>query len=366
MMTAQRQIFHGPGQPFSLERRDLDFDLAPGEVLVAIDLATVCGSDLHTIEGTRSEVVPSVLGHEAVGRVVRAGAGRTLTAGDRITWSIADTCGRCRPCTEYGLRQKCEQVFKYGHASISDGTGLNGCYASHIVLRAGTHAVAVPPTLADAVVAPANCSLATMVNAVSQILPSGSAVPNSVVVQGGGLLGVYGCALLRARGVAHVYCTELDHGRFPWIEELGGTPLDGREKADPVARILDRHPLGVDAVFECAGAKEVVPQGVQMLRNGGFYGLVGLVHPDSALTVNAEVIIRKCLTLRGVHNYGPRHLEEAMEFLSRFADVLPFRDLVSPPVPLSRLEDAVDLAKSRRWLRVSVTMEDGVPTSPAV
>ena len=155
---------------------------------------------------------------------------------------------------------------------------------------------------------------------------------------------------------AHVYCTELDHGRFPWIERFGGTPLDGCEEADPVARILDRHRLGVDAVFECAGAKEVVPQGVRMLRNGGFYGLVGLVHPDSALTVNAEVIIRKCLTLRGVHNYGPSHLDEAMEFLLRFADVLPFGDLVSPPVPLSRLEDAVDLAKSRRWLRVSVTM----------
>ena len=364
MMTAQRQVFHGAGQPLSLERRDLDFDLAPGEVLVAIDLATVCGSDLHTIDGTRTEVVPSVLGHEAVGRVVRAGAGRALTAGDRITWSIADTCGTCRPCTGYGLPQKCEQLFKYGHASIANGTGLNGCYASHIVLRPGTHIVAVPPTLADRVVAPANCALATMVNAVSQLLPSGSAVPESVLVQGGGLLGLYGCALLRARGVPHVYCTELDHGRFPFIEKFGGTPLDGREQADPVAQILDRHRLGVDAVFEVAGAKEVVPQGVQVLRNGGFYGLVGLVHSDSALTVNAEVIIRKCLTLRGVHNYGPSHLDEAMEFLLRSADVLPFEDLVSPPVALSRLEDAVDLAKSRRWFRVSVTIEDGLPTSP--
>ena len=364
MMTAQRQVFHGAGQPLSLERRDLDFDLAPGEVLVAIDLATVCGSDLHTIEGTRSEVVPCVLGHEAVGRVVRAGAARTLTAGDRITWSVADSCGTCRPCTEHGLPQKCEQLFKYGHASLADGTGLNGCYASHIVLRAGTHVVAVPPSLADAVVAPANCALATMINAVSQLLPSGSAVPDSVVVQGGGLLGLYGCALLRARGVAHVYCTELDHGRFPLIEKFGGTPLDGREEANPVSRILDRHRLGVDAVFEVAGAKEVVPQGVQMLRNGGYYGLVGLVHPDSALMVNAEVIIRKCLTLRGVHNYGPSHLEEAMEFLLRFADVLPFGDLVSPPVLLSRLEDAIDPAKSRRWLRVSVTMDGGLATAP--
>ncbi|SVB71035.1 uncharacterized protein METZ01_LOCUS223889, partial [marine metagenome] len=50
--------------------------LAPGEVLVALRLATVCGSDLHTIEGRRSEPTPAILGHEGVGEVVRYGPGR--------------------------------------------------------------------------------------------------------------------------------------------------------------------------------------------------------------------------------------------------------------------------------------------------
>ena len=117
-------------------------------------------------------------------------------------------------------------------------------------------------------------------------------------------------------------------------------------------------------MLEVAGAKEVVPQGLKMIRNGGFYGLVGLVHPDSALTLTAEMLIRKCLTLRGIHNYAPSHLDEAIAFLSRSADVLPFGDLVSPPVPLSQLEEGVELAKSRRWLRVSISMEDGSATLP--
>lgn len=71
--------------------------------------------------------------------------------GDRITWTIADSCGHCLLCTAFGLPQKCDHLFKYGHAAVDDGTGLNGCYASHIVLwSSGTHIVRVPDELLDA------------------------------------------------------------------------------------------------------------------------------------------------------------------------------------------------------------------------
>ena len=57
-------------------------------------------------------------------------------------------------------------AFQYGHALLSNETGLNGCYASHIVLRRGTHVAKVPPQVSDMVASPLNCALATMVNAV--------------------------------------------------------------------------------------------------------------------------------------------------------------------------------------------------------
>ena len=204
MVSTRSQVFHGPGQPLTLERRDLDFEPAPGEALVAIDLATICGSDLHTIDGTRAEQTPCVLGHEAIGRVVRAGSSRDLKAGDRVTWSIADSCGDCLPCTAHGLPQKCERLFKYGHASLEDGAGYNGCYASHIVLRPGTHIARVPDKVPDSIAAPANCALATMVHAVEH-LPEGL---SSVLIQGGGLLGL--CAGLGlAKGLPLLACLGL-------------------------------------------------------------------------------------------------------------------------------------------------------------
>jgi len=347
MVSTRSQVFHGPGQPLTLERRDLDFEPAPGEALVAIDLATICGSDLHTIDGTRAEQTPCVLGHEAIGRVVRAGSSRDLKAGDRVTWSIADSCGDCLPCTAHGLPQKCERLFKYGHASLEDGAGYNGCYASHIVLRPGTHIARVPDKVPDSIAAPANCALATMVHAVEH-LPEGL---SSVLIQGGGLLGLYGCALLRDAGVKSVYCTEPHPQRRESIKQFGGTPVD---PACSQAELLRQHPHGVDAVIEAAGVKSLVEEGVRLCRAGGTYILVGLVHPDSELGITAEAIIRKCLTLRGVHNYAPRHLDEALRFLERQVERLPLDTLVAPPKPLEDLQEALALAKTQRWPRVSL------------
>ncbi|MEE2888724.1 MAG: zinc-binding dehydrogenase [Planctomycetota bacterium] len=347
MVNTRLQVFHGTGKPMALEHKDLEFDPAPGEALVAIDLATICGSDLHTIDGTRTERTPCVLGHEAIGRIVQLGSGRDLAPGDRVTWSIADSCGRCAACTTHGLPQKCQHLFKYGHAPLGDGTGHNGCYASHIVLRPGTHIARVPDKVPDHVAAPANCALATMVNAISQ-LPSS---PGSVLIQGGGLLGLYGCALLQEAGVEQIYCTEVDGARRKLIEQFGGVPIDA---AHAEQEISSRHPQGVDAVIEVAGVKSVVEEGINLCRIGGSYIFVGLVHPDSALDITAETIIRKCLTLRGVHNYAPGHLDAALAFLERQIHHLPFEALVAPPEHLENLAAAIELAKTHQWARVSL------------
>jgi len=366
MVSIKLQVFQGPGESFTAQQVEFDtaVDLGEGEVLVHIDLATICGSDIHTIDGKRKEETPSVLGHEAVGTIVAIKGRAELSVGTRVTWTIADSCGKCAPCVEHDLPQKCERLFKYGHAALSDGSGLNGCYASHVVLRAGTHIVPLPDTVTDAVAAPANCALATMVHAVdlwrrhcrsTAVKPKDSdAKLGTALVQGGGLLGIYACALLRESGATEVLCVEVDEARFPLIEQFGGTPIDGSDAEHATEQVLERCPGGVDAVFEVAGAKQLLSQGVHALRIGGFYGWVGLVHPDSAIDMTAELVIRKCLTLRGIHNYRPIDLEHAVAFLERNIDRLPFASLVSPPIALDDLAQAVELSRQRRFMRVSL------------
>ncbi len=343
MSTARHAIYHGPGREFELAERPLP-PCGPGELLVAVSLATICGSDLHTVDGRRTTPTPGVLGHEGVGRVVAVGPGRDAAWLDaRVTWTLADSCGACAPCREWDLPQKCAHLFKYGHAALADGAGLNGCYATHIMLRAGTTVIRVPEALADEVVAPANCALATMVGA-TESLPVRCRV---AVVQGAGLLGLYGCALLRAQGVPRVLVVDRNPERLRWVTALGGEPV-----LDSALGLLG--PGGADAVWEVTGAPAVVAEGLRLLRPGGYYAWLGMVHPDSALALTGESIIRGCLTVRGLHNYAPRHLAGAVDFLSRTDGRLPWRELAGPVFGLGELPAALAAARTQRWARVGI------------
>ena len=338
--SAVAQVFDGPGQPFRLEQYPLPRP-GPGERIVAIRCATLCGSDVHTIEGRRHEPTPAILGHEGIGEVIAAGTGVEHDLGRRVTWTLADSCGQCRFCQQLDLPQKCDDLFKYGHASLTDGTGLNGTYASHVLLRRGTHLVDVPATISDTVAAPANCALATAVAAID-VLPEGV---DRILVQGAGLLGLYAAALLRHRGVKSVWCCD---------------PLEKRRQQVAAWDVTAIHPDDVgqvkecDAVLEMAGYAPAVADGVQALRIGGTYVFVGMVHPDSQLPLTGEQVIRKSLRLQGVHNYAPRHLNQAVDFLAELGQDDRLQNLVSPPRPLSELSQAFSAARSQTWLRVAV------------
>lgn len=347
---AKYQVFQETGKPFEMKNIAFNTELNEGEAVVKILLATICGSDIHTIEGKRKEDTPCILGHEAVGEIIAINKRTGFNVGDRVTWSIANSCGECPACTEYGLPEKCSALFKYGHASIQNGTGLNGCYATHIHIRAGTHLVKIPNEVSQAAAAPANCALATMVNAVSHMRVK----PKKAVVQGGGLLGIYTCALLKEMGVSQIFCLDINENRFSLIKQFGAIPVDAKEMNEATEFILNESGDGVDVVFEVAGVKELIPQGVSLLRPGGDYILVGLVHPDSALGITAEQLIRKCISIKGIHNYAPWHLDEAIAFLERNQNNFPFDELVSPPYLLNLLDQAVEEAKKQQWMRVAI------------
>ncbi|WP_044133717.1 zinc-binding dehydrogenase [Verrucomicrobium spinosum] len=348
---ARVQLFHGPSRSFELHEQVLPKHVGEGEVLVEISLATICGSDLHTIDGRRSAPTPCVLGHEAVGVVVESGR-QGIVPGTRVTWSLADSCGHCPACASWHLPQKCDHLFKYGHAALNNGSGLNGCYATHIMLRPGTAVLEVPDTLPDAVVAPANCALATVVSALTD-LPSHC---DSAWVQGGGLLGLYACAWLRHRGVQQVYCSDIQPQRLDLVADFGGLPVLGDDAnwSRSRERMHVECPGGVDLVVEVTGSASVVPPGVQMLRPGGMYVWAGMVHPETVLQLTGEAVIRKCLTIRGMHNYSPLHLAKGLSFLESTLHKLPYEKLVSPALPLASLEEAVSLTRSRVWQRVAV------------
>ncbi|XP_028410406.1 uncharacterized protein LOC114533030 [Dendronephthya gigantea] len=355
----QRVIFHGPNTVLETEFAGLP-ELREGEILGKMKAATICGSDLHTIIGRRTEPVPSILGHEGVVEVVdHKCSHEKVQIGDRLTFTVADSCHSCERC-ESDLTQKCFSLFKYGHADMSSGTGWNGCYATHIVLRKGTHIVKLPDNVDDKIGATLNCAFASMTNAVEPLMDLHNLEKKreankkkSVLVQGAGLLGIFSCALFREAGYEKIYCYDVHTERLKMAEKFGAVSLNGANQEEE--KLQDN---SIDTVMEVSGVKNVFPKGMRVIKPGGFYTFVGLVHPDSKLELTAEQIIRKCLTIRGIHNYGPRHLEQAVDFLSDTVDKYPYDELVSPSFDLDQINEAVKLALSKKYLRVCV--EPGV------
>jgi threonine dehydrogenase-like Zn-dependent dehydrogenase len=98
----------------------------------------------------------------------------------------------------------------------------------------------------------------------------------------------------------------------------------------------------------------VVPAGVGMLRVGGRYTLGGLVNPDSTFQLDGNDLVRNWITLRGVHNYHPRHLVQALDFVMSQRGRFPFADLVDAVFPLARIDDAFCQAADRSVLRAAV------------
>jgi threonine dehydrogenase-like Zn-dependent dehydrogenase len=156
--------------------------------------------------------------------------------------------------------------------------------------------------------------------------------------------------------VPHVFCLDVLEQRLAQVDAFGGIAVDGRPDRYDLSRdqILDVALDGVDAVLETAGVAALVPEGVRLVRAGGTYVFVGMVHPDTGLELTGEQVIRKCLTIHGVHNYAPGHLSEAVRFLDSAAERLPFESLASPPLPLAELEQGFRLAQTQQWHRVSV------------
>ncbi|MFB7719205.1 zinc-binding dehydrogenase [Nocardia sp. NPDC056100] len=296
-------------------------ELRTGECLVRVRLATVCGSDLHTISGRRPGPYPSILGHEAVGEVIAIGANAPAAVGDRIVWSVTVACGHCARCRS-GRTAKCVAVRKIGHEAMHPDWELSGSYAQHIVLPAGTTVVQVPNGMPDQVAAPAACATATVM---ATLEAAGELAGRRVLICGAGMLGITAAAACHEAG-ATVHITDIDPDRLHLAEHFGARPDNGSK---------------ADIAFDFSGSTDAVREAYSRLDIGGTLVLAGSVKPGPPLPLDPEAVVRQWLTLTGVHNYEPRHLTRAIALLDRTRTRYPWHTLIAPPVPLDKITTAL-------------------------
>lgn len=335
-------VYDAPGKPFELR----SFPLRPpraGEALVKVRMSTICRSDIHSYLGHRPNPCPGVLGHEIIGDVVSLGKdmthdmrGQALAEGDRVTWSEYFV----PPGTEaLELPQKAPGVDKYGHMAVTTEPHHHGGFGEYCYILRHSWILKLPPELTDEEATPINCGVATVISIVEA---AGLRAGETVVVQGLGLLGLYAAAVCKARGARRVIGIDAVASRRELARRFG------------VDEVTEKTAEAADVVIEVCGDASVIPAGIECLRTGGRYVLGGVVNPGSFARIDANQILRKLITLRGVHNYHPRNLPEALDFVVANRKRFPFHDLVDGKYRLEEVGKAMRDAADRRVLRAAI------------
>jgi len=354
-------VFIEPGKPLEMRKFDLPNKLEPRAALCKVKMSTICGSDLHTIGGRRTEPAPLILGHETIGEIVALGSdletdgfGDKLEIGDRVSWSIIASCGRCFYCG-LDLPQKCEKLRKYGHTCCNQPPHLTGGYAEYIYLFPGTAIYKIPAHIPDEIATPANCALSTVINAVETI---GLHKGETVLIQGAGLLGLNLVALVAEAGAKKIFVTDVLQSRLDLAGRFGADfciNVKDLTREEILSQIRDQTSgHGVDVAFEICGVKEAVGLAVESLRIGGRYLIAGLVTPGSDLGIDGNQLTRKYLTVKGIHNYKPKHLGMALRFLEKCSRKYPYDELVGRVFSLSQINEAIESASTGKHIRIGV------------
>jgi putative phosphonate catabolism associated alcohol dehydrogenase len=337
---ARVSLWNGAGSGFAVHTAALPQDLRSGEVLVALGLATICGSDVKTVTGRRPGPAPCVLGHEQVGTVVDVGPDAAVAVGQRVVWSVTASCGRCTRCVR--TPQKCLSVKKYGHEPFDVARPLTGGLATHCLLYPGTAVVVVPAGVPDEVAAPASCATATVA---AVLAAAGSLRPGMrALVTGAGMLGIAATAMLAQLGV-DVIVYDPDRARRERALLFGAAAVTGDRFA------------GADVAFELSGRADAVQISLDALTIGGTLVLAGSVSPGHSIALDPERVVRNLLTVTGVHNYRPADLQAAVRFLATHQDRYPFADLAGGRWPLERLGEAFQAARAGTFARQCVRPE---------
>lgn len=346
MRDSRIAIFDGVDQPLRLERERIP-ELKRGEILVRNEYTTLCRSDLTTFVGRRKEKTPTILGHEIVGRIAAFGPesaqadcrGDTLEPGDRITWGIYASDPES-PLARRGIPQKGEDLFKYGHERIANGSTLHGGLAEYCILRRHTPIIKIREPVPLPVLALINCSASTAAGALRL---AGDVRGRVVLISGAGMLGVFAAAMCRMAGAAEVVAVDVNAERLRTIRLFGadrGCPMPG-EDADP-SECLQEVLQGsrADIALDFSGSPSAMEVSLLALGIGGVAVWVGATFPQRDLRVNAEVVIRNLYTIRGLHNYNAGDLVRAVEFLEHHHDAFPFIDLIRDGFTLDSVNEA--------------------------
>jgi L-iditol 2-dehydrogenase len=324
-------------------------DAAPGEVKIRVRACSTCGTDVKiSRSGHPNMTAPQIMGHEIAGEIVEVGAGTEGWApGDRVQVIAAVPDGTCPDCLA-GHQAICPN-------QVSMGYQFPGGFAEYMIVPREVLAVdgmtRIPDGLSYAEASLAE-PLACVLNG-QELARVGEG--DTVVVIGAGPIGCLHVRLARARGAARVILIDLNPGRLAAAAALVAPDLTiATEHGDPVAAVLGATDgRGADVVITAAASGRAQEQGLQMLARRGRLSLFGGLAKDApTITVDANLVHYRELTLVGVNGSTPAHNKRALELIASGA--VPVADLITHRLPLDDVLAAIEIVARGEAIKVTI------------
>ena len=283
MKAARLHAYH---QPLKIDEIAEPKITGPLDVVVRIGAAGLCRTDLHIWEGQWAEIsqieLPYVPGHENAGWVHEIGPGVTnVEVGDTVIVHPLITCGLCRACRR-GDDMHCEN-------GAFPGLVRDGGFAEYMLTSARS-VVKLDPSLHPTQIAALADAGLTAIHAVKKAIPVLGAGTRAVVIGAGGL-GHIGIQCLRAYTPTEIIVVDPNEKALALAGELGAdhtVKVDGTH-VETVKEITDG--VGAEAIIDFVGERGAVEDGIAMLRNGGFYYVIGYGQNINVPTI--DVIFRE-------------------------------------------------------------------------
>jgi NAD+-dependent secondary alcohol dehydrogenase Adh1 len=268
MKAARLHAYH---EPLKLDEIDEPKITGPLDVIVRMGAAGLCRTDLHIQEGQWAEksqvVLPYTPGHENAGWVHEIGSGVTNVAvGDTVIVHPFIACGLCPPCRR-GDDMHCLN-------GSFPGINRDGGFANFLQTSARS-VVKLAPTLEPKDIAALADAGLTAIHAVKKAVPILKPGTYAVVIGAGGL-GHIGIQCLKAMTSAQIIVIDPSENALALAGELGAdhtVKVGGSKHVDTVKEMTDG--LGAEAIIDFVGEKGAIEDGIAMVRDGGFYYVIG-------------------------------------------------------------------------------------------
>lgn len=275
----------------NLFARDVDKPVpGPDDLLVRVEACGICGTDRHLLLGEFPSTPPVTLGHEFCGIVEAMGTGVTgFKLGDRITGDPNISCGRCPQCMN-GRVNLCRNL-------RAIGIHRDGGFAEYVIVPQ-KQAFSIPLDLDP--VHGAFCEpLACCLHGIDMAEIKAGA---SVVVLGGGVIGLLTVQLARLAGATTVILSTRQAAKRKLAEDVGATATVDPSSSDIIEEIAGPNglvPGGVDVVIECAGVPETVQQTTRLAKAGGTVVILGVMPQGAKVELEPFDILFRELRVLG-------------------------------------------------------------------